>query len=201
MANGQRRNEEYLAASIIKQHFPGLFSQNLRYDDMPDLQDEEKSIGVEVVRNLRDNQGKAYGFLDEFSNFRENDIPKEKIAKLYKLGFEPFYSKGRLVGIRSGTYLINTNGVYSSIEKKLGKLQSGKYKIFKSNRLFVFVIKQVACFQRYQIQELVDRICELQEKKNIKFDVVYIYDAYNGEYDLWVCYLKTKLIRKYKPHN
>lgn len=131
MANGQRRNEEYLAASIIKQHFPRLFSQNLRYDDMPDLQDEEKSIGVEVVRNLRDNQGKAQGFLNEFINFREKDIPKDKIENLHKLGFRPFYSEGRLAGIGSGGFLINTDGVYRSIEKKLSKLQSGNYRILK----------------------------------------------------------------------
>ena len=199
MANGQQRNEELLAASIIKWHFPKLFSEHLRYADMPDLQDDIKNIGIEVVRNLRMKQGEAQGFIKEFKNTPEKDIPSAKIDKLKELGFKPFFHDGKLFGIRSETYEINTDGIYETIEKKLNKLQTGNYRIFRSNRLFIFISWQVACFQRYQILELTDNIRKLQEDKDEKFDVVYLYDEYNGEYDLWACYLKTGVVRKYKP--
>ena len=202
MANGQLRTEEYQAAEILRKHFPTLFSDSLRYSDMPDLQDDVKNVGIEVVQNLRYNQGRAHGFLGEFENCDENSIPKEKIENLRKIGYKPFIYGGKLKGIMClKPYVISCDGILADIEKKIGKLQKGNYRIFKSNRLFIYVMLQAASFERYQVLELVSKVQKLQENIDMQFDVIYIYDEYNGEYDLWTCYLKSGLVRKYKPKN
>ena len=103
-----------------------------------------------------------------------------------------------LKSISSGFYTPTPLSLLEEIDKKIEKLQGPNYRIFRKNRLFVFVLNPVYCYTRNEIRQLVRAIKEHQKNAVSKFDIVYIYDSYNGIYDLWVCYPQSETIRKYR---
>lgn len=198
MANGQERKEETYAMQILLRHFPQSFSSELACCDMPDLQDAKKDIGIEVVRSFHTNQGKALGILGRYINRPVDKIPHNALSRMRELGFRPIIIDNVLKSMSSGFYTPTPLSLLEEIDKKIEKLQGPNYRIFRKNRLFVFVLNPVYCYTRNEIRQLVRAIKEHQKNAVPKFDAVYIYDSYNGIYDLWVCYPQSETIRKYR---
>ena len=197
MANGQERKEEHYAMQVLLRHFPKSFSSEFTCCDMPDLQDEKKGIGVEVVRSLHTNQGKAFALLGKYANHPVSEIPSKALDKFQELGFRPIIIDDMLKSMSSGFVSPTPLYLLNEIDKKIKKLQGPNYRIFKKNCLFVFVLNPVSYYDRNEIHELIHVIKEHQQDANPKFDVIYIYDSYNGIYDLWVCYPQSETVRKY----
>jgi len=104
MANGQERKEELFARTLLLRHFPRVFSQELECRDMPDIQDEQKGIGVEVVRSFHTNQGEFFALLGKWINRSISDIPDSAISRIRELGFHPLIIDGKLVSASSSFY-------------------------------------------------------------------------------------------------
>lgn len=198
MANGQERKEESYARALLLQHFPKVFSQGLKCCDMPDLQDEQKSIGVEVVRSFHTNQGEFFALLGKWINRSISDIPDSAISRIRELGFHPLIIDGKLVSASSSFYSPTPLSLMEEISKKVHKLQGANYRIFRKNRLFVFVLNPVSSYNRQQMHELTAALRLSQEGCINQFDALYVYDSYNGIYDLWVCYPQSGVVRRYR---
>ena len=70
------------------------------------------------------------------------------------------------------------------ISKKVHKLQGPNYRIFRKNRLFVFVLNPVSSYNRQQMHELTAALRLSQEGCINQFNALYVYNSYNGIYDL-----------------
>lgn len=102
MANGQERKEELFARKLLLHHFPRVFPQDLECRDMPDLQDVQKSFGVEVVRSLHPNQGELFGLLRKWMNRPINEVPDSVLKRIRKLGYRPLFVGDTFVSVSSG---------------------------------------------------------------------------------------------------
>lgn len=198
MANGQERKEEAYAMRILLRHFPKSFSSEFMCCDMPDLQDEKKGIGIEVVRSFHTNQGNAFALLGKYINRPVSEIPPKVLTRFRELGFRPIIIDNVLKTMASGFYPPTPLSLLEEIDKKIEKLQGPNYRIFRKNRLFVFVLNPISCcFTRNEMLEFTQVLQAHQKDVRNKFGAVYVYDAHDGIYDLWVCYPQSGIVRKY----
>ncbi|MEI3377281.1 MAG: hypothetical protein V8R08_05555 [Coriobacteriales bacterium] len=100
--------------------------------DKPDLQDDMRSLGVEVVQALSNDQQQAEALFGQYAEETDEAIKEELRKKVENNG----------AVIQNGI-MFGPNGVDSfdlvqqSIVKKFCKLNSGEYQIFDHNHLFV----------------------------------------------------------------
>lgn len=168
-ADETKLREEY-ARQVLLAMYPEKYQSSL-LEDQPDIQNEQKDIGVEVTGTLE--QRLRYG-IAQFStlyNKHTNTVTSKKKEQLKK-------HRVRLVTDGNGTikFIIpeavwgSGNKTKEAFSNKLDKLNDGNYKIFKENNLFLFAEGE----EEYEVLNLIEYI-KTSERKSREFNLIYLY--------------------------
>ncbi|MDV0446129.1 hypothetical protein MmiAt1_17450 [Methanimicrococcus sp. At1] len=163
---------------VLIDYSPEKYS-SLKQVEMPDLQTNEKNIGIEVTISPQLNEF----FRNDVYNTRikgknKNDIKPEDLKYLKKLGMDVYFKNEKAIGNSYGinhslSFLLNT------LNTKLKRINSGDYSIFKENNLYIFSTNN---HMEHEIDLYSEKAIELQKSYDITFDEIYI----NQDDDLYI---------------
>lgn len=171
---------ESLAKVVLEKLLPDEF-EKLEIKDKPDLQNTKKNIGIEVTRAINSVQAKNESLYLKISyNLARNN---EKAIKTINSSYKPRsmiingkeirepdrYNEGILVGIPEED---NFKRILESFSEKINRLNSGEYKIFLNNYLFVF--SEILANQE-MIDQAISDMQNLQSQYEKKFSKVFVY--------------------------
>lgn len=197
--NGEQRKAyfEYYAREILVSLFPVEF-YNLHKADKPDLQDDCKSIGIEVTLALQDNELHAVALHDNIIDAK-SETEKARIKERIKsIGVDFLEYDSKIVGIGYPVSYVTSEPLISAAKNKIDKLNNKgddtlyEYFEFQHYRLFIYTsnIRE----KRNYLDELVNTMADSQRNCLRKYEAIYVYSEWFG---LWVCDLATKQILEY----
>ena len=173
------RPSEYFAKLVLEKLFPDRFFE-LEVLDKPDLQNSSEGIGIEVTTAVPASQKEMSS---RFSMIVQNQGTTDQLEKskerIRQLG--GYYSdKGYMV---SWTGYRDLNRIYIALEDKLVKLNSGNYRLFENQYIF---ITDESLIKPEELNEIHAEINKRQSTYAIYFDSVFLY-LYGGtliEFDM-----------------
>ena len=122
---------ECYAKVVLEELYPEEF-KNLEIKDKPDLQMKYGGVGVEVTNSVDKDQLKAEGLYIDIEYNRVRNATKA-VEEIKKCGCN--LKNGILIGKTSSS---SFKLILEAFDKKLEKLNSGNYRYFDKNYLFVF---------------------------------------------------------------
>ena len=105
---------------------------NLTYSDKPDLIDRTRSLGIEVTDSQSRESREAESLYSRLAFIDDQSWRKRQIERIEQCGAH--YESGILFGPK-GTDSFEL--VYEALNKKLERLNSNDYELFRRNELFV----------------------------------------------------------------
>lgn len=105
---------------------------NLAYSDKPDLIDRAQSLGIEVTASQSQDSRKAESLYSKLLYENDSSQEKRRIELIEQCGAH--FEKGVLFG-PNGTDSFEP--IIKALHKKLDRLDSGDYELFRRNELFV----------------------------------------------------------------
>lgn len=158
--------------------------------DRPDLQDEERGIGIEVTRAMRESKADAVSLLNEMAVDIVMKQPQLTNKELYKLGYTYGLVRGDVVGPTEYRYWCMASPLNHVIENKVGKMVRGFYGNFRHSGLYIFSKYDIT---RPELMLSMKRIKDLQSKSEYRFETLYISEIQT----LYVCDLRTTTFQAY----
>ena len=197
--SGEQRKAyfEYYAREMLVSLFPEEF-YNLKKADKPDLQDINKSIGIEVTLALLDNELYAVALHDDIIEAK-TETEKARIKERIKgIDVDLLEYDSKIVGIGYPVSYVTSKPLISAAKKKMDRLNNKgddtlyEYFEFQHYRLFIYTsnIRE----KRNYLDELVNTMADSQRNCVRKYEVIYVFSEWFG---LWVCDLATKQIYEY----
>ncbi|OJG92381.1 hypothetical protein RV15_GL003174 [Enterococcus silesiacus] len=164
------RPDEREALEILRKAEPEKYQEAILLDK-PDIQNPTQNIGVEVTQSLKESVLEALN-IDEINVHNDKQI-LEIIKERYgddvlriNLPLPDNTKKKVAISITNWHSLFNLIEAY---DNKVEKLQSGNYKLYKENNLFIFVFGE----DEKSIEQLAKHI--YRTKNDRQYDVVYVY--------------------------
>lgn len=105
---------------------------NLTYSDKPDLIDRTRSLGIEVTDSQSRESREAESLYSRLAFIDDQSWRKRQIERIEQCGAH--YESGILFGPRGAD---SFELVYEALNKKLERLNSNDYELFRRNKLFV----------------------------------------------------------------
>ena len=105
---------------------------NLTYSDKPDLIDRTRSLGIEVTDSQSRESREAESLYSRLAFIDDQSWRKRQIERIEQCGAH--YGSGILFGPRGAD---SFELVYEALNKKLKRLNSNDYELFRRNELFV----------------------------------------------------------------
>ncbi|MEI5994131.1 hypothetical protein [Candidatus Enterococcus mansonii] len=164
------RPDERKALEILQKAEPEIYQEAILLDK-PDIQNPTQNIGVEVTQSLKESVLKALQ-LDKINVHNDEQILgiiKERYGNdvlRIKLPLPDDTQKNIAISISNWHLLFNLIEAY---DNKVKKLQSGNYKVYEENNLFVFVFGE----DEKSIAQLAKHIHRKRTKQ--QYDFVYVY--------------------------
>lgn len=148
--------------------------------DRPDLQMEDKSLGIEVTRAMEPRKEAAVDMLKEMAGLEVPEKDREEIGQILKSGYAYGLQEGRYIGHLEQEYWSLALPLRRIIASKIGKVGSGFYGEFKEFGLYIF------CKDHLTEEEVIltmEYASELQRNLDMKYSTIYL--ALTDR--LWVC--------------
>lgn len=157
--------------NLVDKNFAALLNE-----DRPDLQMEDKSIGIEVTRAMESSKEVAQAMLKEMAGIElaeENnpDHPDEDLEKIKSSGYGYGLHEGKYIGHLEYEYWALAQPLKRIIASKVEKVGSGFYGDFKEFALYIFCKDQL---DTYDIESTVAYILELQNNLDIRYSTLYL---------------------------
>ena len=148
--------------------------------DRPDLQMEDKSVGIEVTRAMEPRKEAAVDMLKEMAGLEVPEKDREEIGQILKSGYAYGLQEGRYIGHLEQEYWSLALPLRRIIASKISKVGSGFYGEFKEFGLYIF------CKDNLSEEEVIltmEYASELQHNLDVKYSTIYL--ALTDR--LWVC--------------
>lgn len=159
---------EYMALIVLKEIFSDTYGE-LKRVDKPDLQDNQKKIGVEVTRALEGNYGEIDGLLTE-AFYCKGQAQQEATNRISKLGGRFSDDEFRVFSWPTGHD--NFKVIYYEFEKKLKKLNDKGYLQLDHNELFVH---SDILADNLMLEQALHEMIKKQSNYKEEFEKVYVY--------------------------
>lgn len=159
-------------------------AEKLICTDQPDLQDAVNNVGIEVVRDIFPDDEANTQFWAHYQDSDYSSIPKERITNYENRGGILEVTDEKLIGGSFPQRDNNPENLINTIRKKtVEKLNGGKYKLFKSNMLFVFT-ETVSLYDSYikTVMETANHI-----PVPMHFDHLFLFGETDGAIQLCCC--------------
>ena len=168
--------------SILGEHYAHL--QNA---DRPDLQDLERSIGIEVTRAIKENKIEAEWLVNEMAGAEIFNLTELDKQRTLQYGYSYGLTDGQYMGELERRYWSLALPLKRIIKSKVRKVADGFYGAFDQFELFVFTKDDLT---RHEVQLTVYYMTELQNANAIRYAKLHIAQTDK----LYVCDLKTQVV-------
>lgn len=119
-------------AGLVLQHIDPATYANLSHGDKPDLYDDSTSLGVEVTQAIHPNNQEADALYAKLQTTQDEQVRKRLIERIEQLGGKVM-SWGLFGPNGTGSFDL----ILEAFQGKLDKLNTGGYKPFEHNHLFI----------------------------------------------------------------
>ncbi|BDZ30274.1 hypothetical protein RA086_03700 [Lactiplantibacillus sp. WILCCON 0030] len=167
--NGQDRYEEQTAVqALVKRHPKKFASAYLPKEDMPDIQVNNASIGVEVVIGVKTNITRVL-FMNKQPGKRQIDNPIEALRRMGIQFYHPNLEGSSMQPILPNAFWDSGNNIQVVIQSKVQKAR--KYTKLSENDLFIHVIDSK--------DEVVKTVEAISTISDMPFDYIYLWDGFD----------------------
>ncbi len=177
-------------AMIALQTILGDKYAHLVNSDRPDLQDCERSLGVEVTRSMKENKTEAEMLVNELAGDNIFCIDEADLQKIKLYGYTYGLYYGQYMGELEKRYWSLALPLKRIIKSKVHKVADGFYGNFDQFELFIFTKDDMT---RHDIQLAVYYMTELQDSNAIRYSKLHIAQTDK----LYVCDLKTQIVDEF----
>jgi hypothetical protein len=160
--------ERYARISLIDlvdRRFVGLKNY-----DRPDLQDEERGIGIEVTRAIRENRDVANALINEMAGRPVMEVSEDDWIDMTKYGYG-YGIHDHIIGMLEYDYWAAALPLKRIIESKVHKVSNGFYGDFSVYGLYIFSKENLT---DDMVQSAISYIVDLQEPNERKYTYMYI---------------------------
>ena len=152
--------------SILGEHYAHL--QNA---DRPDLQDLERSIGIEVTRAIKENKIEAEWLVNEMAGAEIFNLTELDKQRTLQYGYSYGLTDGQYMGELERRYWSLALPLKRIIKNKVQKVSDGFYGSFNEFGLYIFSKDNL---NELEIRLAVDYTTDLQRKNKIRYSQLYI---------------------------
>ena len=152
--------------TILGEKYAGLVNE-----DRPDLQMQDKSIGIEVTRAMEPTKDVAKALLKEMAGLTVEEKDKEEIGQIITSGYGYGLQDGRYIGSLEYDYWRLAQPLRRIIESKISKVGAGFYGDFQEYGLYIF------CKDNLSEEEVIlamEYASDLQRNLDIKYSTIYL---------------------------
>ena len=158
-------------AKITLETFLGEEYSALVNEDRPDLQMEDRSLGIEVTRAMEPRKDVADDLLKEMAGI---DIPtedREEMDQIIRSGYGYGLQDGRYIGHVEYEYWKLAHPLRRIIESKVSKVGSGFYGEFKEYGLYIFCKDDLT---EEEVRLTMEYTSDLQRHLDIRYSTMYL---------------------------
>ncbi len=157
--------------------------------DRPDLQDNRRSIGIEVTRAIRENKDVANALINEMAGEEVREVDMYSMMNINRTGYAYGLGSGQWMGKNEYEYWALALPLKRILESKIMKVSNGYYGSFKEFGLYVFTKEDV---ELEEFTKMVDYVMTLQNGLTQSYDMLfisqiqsmYVCDLRDGHFDI-----------------
>lgn len=155
--------------------------------DRPDLQDEERKLGIEVTRAMEPNKKNANQLLKELAGMEINERQRDDLQSIVDSGYGYGLPGLNYTGHLEYDYWALAHPLRRILKSKIEKVAKGFYGDFNEYGLFVFC-RDILDME--QVEAAVSYTLLLQDNLDIRFSTLYLSQTDK----LFVCRLTDNLL-------
>lgn len=152
--------------TLLGQEYAALINE-----DRPDLQMEDKSLGIEVTRAMEPRKDVAREMLKEMAGLEVQESDREEMREILRSGYGYGLQDGRYIGHLEYEYWALALPLRRIIASKIEKVGSGFYGDFKEFGLYIF------CKDNLSHDEVIltmEYASDLQRHLDVKYSKMYL---------------------------
>lgn len=152
--------------TLLGEHYANLVNR-----DRPDLQDNERGIGIEVTRAIREDVNVAHALINEMAGdeiMEVNDVDRDNIART---GYAYGLGDGNMMGLKEYEYWSLAMPMKRILENKIRKVNNRFYGDYNEFGLFVFTKEDL---DKEGIRRVMDFAMQTQEGLDVTYDKLYV---------------------------
>ena len=153
-------------ATLMGEHYANLVNC-----DRPDLQDNERGIGVEVTRAIRESKVVADALVNEMAGRPIMQVNDEDLYRIAQSGYAYGLSDDDTVGRNEYEYWSLAWPMKRILESKMNKVNNGFYGEYQEFGLFVFTKDNL---DAYQVEEIVSFMMEHQAWQQVGYNRLFL---------------------------
>lgn len=171
-------------STLMGEHYAHLVNR-----DRPDLQDETRSIGIEVTRAIRENKNVANALVNEMAGKEIMEVNSDDLYQINQSGYAYGLGDGSLIGRNEYEYWSLALPMKRILEIKMDKVNNGFYGDFQEFDLFVFTKENL---DPLQIEQTMAFMMERQAQQNVGYarlfvsqiQTMFVCDLISGQFDM-----------------
>ena len=152
--------------TLLGQEYAALINE-----DRPDLQMEDRSLGIEVTRAMEPRKDVAREMLKEMAGLEVQESDREEMGEILRSGYGYGLQDGRYIGHLEYEYWALALPLRRIIASKIEKVGSGFYGDFKEFGLYIF------CKDNLSHDEVIltmEYASDLQRHLDVKYSKMYL---------------------------
>lgn len=153
-------------AALMGDHYAHLVNR-----DRPDLQDEQRGIGIEVTRAIRENKNVANALVNEMAGKDVVEVNPDDLRQIKQSGYAYGLGDGTLIGRNEYEYWSLALPLKRILEIKMDKVNNGFYGDFQEFDLFVFTKEDL---DAEQIEQTIAFMMERQAQQTLYYSRLFV---------------------------
>lgn len=152
--------------TLLGQEYAALINE-----DRPDLQMEDRSLGIEVTRAMEPRKDVAREMLKEMAGLEVQESDREEMGEILRSGYGYGLQDGKYIGHLEYEYWALALPLRRIIASKIEKVGSGFYGDFKEFGLYIF------CKDNLSHDEVIltmEYASDLQRHMDVKYSKMYL---------------------------
>ena len=152
--------------TLLGQEYAALINE-----DRPDLQMEDRSLGIEVTRAMEPRKDVAREMLQEMAGLEVQESDREEMGEILRSGYGYGLQDGKYIGHLEYEYWALALPLRRIIASKIEKVGSGFYGDFKEFGLYIF------CKDNLSHDEVIltmEYASDLQRHLDVKYSKMYL---------------------------
>lgn len=152
--------------TLLGQEYAALINE-----DRPDLQMEDRSLGIEVTRAMEPRKDVAQDMLKEMAGLEVQESDREEMGEILRSGYGYGLQDGKYIGHLEYEYWALALPLRRIIASKIEKVGSGFYGDFKEFGLYIF------CKDNLSHDEVIltmEYASDLQRHLDVKYSKMYL---------------------------
>lgn len=152
--------------TLLGQEYAALINE-----DRPDLQMEDRSLGIEVTRAMEPRKDVAREMLKEMAGLEVQESDREEMGEILRSGYGYGLQDGKYIGHLEYEYWALALPLRRIIASKIEKVGSGFYGDFKEFGLYIFCKDDLS---HDEVILTMEYASDLQRQLDVKYSKMYL---------------------------